>query len=245
MDSRTRGLADVLARVPPDFNLKGAPHVARNLWLFSRRVDGLIDGIDTATLGLDAASTELREDLEDWAQIIEGAIEPGRSRRERIFRLPGWLVAERARLTSLKPGTSITEPQSFAVDDIGVSWVGHRRQEQNFGGKYVLPLTHRDPSRDGHPRIRSWYNTSGDPDTWQSIEARAYAHYRDFVQAVRDTRVFAAMKAIGRERPAHGPLALASAFPRPIQASSIRREAPRARRPVATAATRIERLAPR
>ena len=193
------GLADVLARVPPDFNFKGAPHVARNLWLLSRQVDGLIDGIDTATLGLDAAPTEVRADLENWAQIIEGATEPGRSRRERIFRLPGWLITERGRLTNLKPGTSITESQSFAVDDIGVSWSRHRRQEQNFGGKYVLPLRHREPSKDGHPRIRSWYNTSGGPDTWQSIEARAYAHYRGFVQAVRDTRVFAAMEAIGRD----------------------------------------------
>ncbi len=192
-------LVHILARASSELKFKGAPHIARNLCNFSIRVDDFMAGIDTSKLGLELVSEELREYLEGWARLVEGTSRPGRCLGVRIFEMPGWLLVDGVHLSSWKPGTSITTMQTLVVDATGVSWLDGRKQEQNFGGKYVLPLRRRDPDRDGEPMTRYSFDTYRRGGTWRLIVTKAYAHWHSFVEAVGETRVFEAMKEMGRD----------------------------------------------
>ena len=188
-------LAEYVERAPyrPDFS--GALHIARNVRSFAEQIDAIDSaGTWTSIPRLDAVSTDICAGLERLARHVEGATTPGRNPSERIFYLPGWLLTERVHLSHRKPGTSLTTMQGFVVDATGVGWLGRYRQEQNFGGKYLLPLKYG-----GEYDARERAGSDTEPDTWNRIAERAYRTWNDFVKAVRRTSVFAAMQRLGRD----------------------------------------------
>jgi len=62
--------------------------------------------------------------------------------RGQIFKLPGECFTRRYRGNRHRiPCRNLTIEQTFVVDEVGVYWVGHHRQEQTFGGDHhVVPL---------------------------------------------------------------------------------------------------------
>ena len=91
---------------------------------------------------------------------------------ERVFRLPEKSLLSQYRGNRHRiPCRNLTIEQSFVVDDVGVYWVAHHRQEQTFGGDHhIVPL---DRSGD-------------DEDAWTR-----------FLDAVHATRVYAAIVSPG------------------------------------------------
>lgn len=92
---------------------------------------------------------------------------------ERVFRLPEKSLLSRYRGNRHRiPCRNLIIEQSFVVDDVGVYWVDHHRQEQTFGGDHhIVPL---DQSGD-------------DEDAWTR-----------FLDAAHATRVFAAIVRLRR-----------------------------------------------
>ena len=85
-----------------------------------------------------------------------------------VFRLRGTSLARRCRGNRHRiPCRNLTTDQLFVVDEVGVYWVGHHRQEQTFGGDHhVVPLA----------------QCGDDEDSWT-----------EFLDAVRRTRVYDVM----------------------------------------------------
>ena len=93
--------------------------------------------------------------------------------RDNIFRLPAGCLASRYRGNRHRiPCRNLTVDQTFMVDEVGVYWVGHHRQEQTLGGDHhIVPLEQCD----------------GDNIVWVQ-----------FLEAVRRTRVHEEMVKLQR-----------------------------------------------
>ncbi|MDD9997506.1 MAG: hypothetical protein OXQ89_07135 [Rhodospirillaceae bacterium] len=149
---------------------------------------------------LDGIKADMRAKLESLASHINGSVRLGRKTGQRIFVFPAWWLAERVVLNYLELGKGITKAQEFLVDDTGIRSLGLRGRELQSGGHNVLLLSTDDSDGDGHDGFREPPGgpRAGDPDTATSIAARAGEHWQEFVTAARGTRVFGAMRRIGR-----------------------------------------------
>ena len=193
---RLGAMAPVLAGGSRELEFPGPAHIPRRIWQFASTVDWWIARAgSTLDLDLDGMDAELGDHLEQLAEHVEGWTRSGWNAGERIFGFPGWLLVERVRLNHWKPGTSITEAQEFLVDGTGIRWLWFRGQEQNYGGKYVLPLR-IDNVGGGDEPTGGWV---GESDTARRIASRGREHWREFVAAAHRTRVFRAMQHIGRD----------------------------------------------
>ena len=134
--------------------------------------------MERSTLGLDDVSEAIAQMTHHTTitSLEKGdSLHPASDNSDRlVFRLYRSTLTRRCRGDRSRiPCRNLCTDQLFAVDDVGVYWMGHHRQEQTFGGdRHVVPLEQGDE----------------DEDSWN-----------EFVNAIRRTRVGRAMRALRRD----------------------------------------------